>query len=161
MWNLTPTFRALGRRRRPDLGPLRAVPVLRDADPRLLAELAPHADRLRLPPGRILARGGHTARELIVIVSGQAALLSQDGRTGIVSAGAQIGGDEVVGRCPHPATVVALTDVEVVAITAPAVLWANREGLLPVSQAREEVEPCIPTSWERSLRPVAATSNAR
>ncbi|HZM29229.1 MAG TPA: cyclic nucleotide-binding domain-containing protein [Acidimicrobiales bacterium] len=161
MWNLTPTFRALGRRRRPDLGPLRAVPALRDADPRLLAELAPHADRLRLPPGRILARGGHTARELIVIVSGQAALLSEDGRTGIVSAGAQIGGDEVVGRCPHPATVVALTDVEVVAITAPAVLWANREGLLPVSQAREEVEPCIPTSWERSLRPVAATSNAR
>jgi Cyclic nucleotide-binding domain len=161
MLNLPPTYRGLGRRRRPDLGALRAVPALRDADPRLLAELAPHADRLRLPPGRVLARGGHTARELIVIVSGRAALLSQDGRTGIVSAGAQIGGDEVVGRCPHPATVVALTDVEVVVITAPAVLWANRAGLLPVSQAREEVEPCIPTSWESSLRPVAATSSAR
>ena len=161
MWNLTPTFRASGRRRRPDLGPLRAVPALQHADPRLLAELAPHTDRLRLPPGRILARGGHAARELIVIASGQAALLSQDGRTGIVSAGAHIGGDEVVRRCPHPATVVALTDVEVVVIAAPAVLWANREGLLPVPQAREEVEPCIPTSWESSLRPVAATSSAR
>ena len=160
MWNLTPNSRAIGRRRRPDIGPLQAVPALRDADPRLLAELAPHADRLRLPPGRILARGGHTARELIVIVSGQAALLSQDGRTGMVSDGTQIGGDEIVRRCPHPATVVALTDVDVVVLTAPAVLWANREGLLPVPQAREEVEPCIPTSRERSLRPVAATSSA-
>ena len=161
MWNLAPTIRAHGRRRRPHLGPLRAVPALRDADPRLLAELAPHTDRLRLPPGRILARAGHTARELIVIVSGQAALLSEDGRTGIVSAGVQIGGDEVVRRCPHAATVVALTEVDVVVITAPAVLWANRAGLLSVPQAREEVEPCIPTSWESSLRPVAATSSAR
>src|SRR5918993_2098956 len=89
-----PTPRIFGRRRRPDLAPLLAVPSLRDADPRLLATLAHHTDRLRLPPGRALVTGGHGARELIAVVAGEAARLSP-GPTGVLRAGAEIGGAEV------------------------------------------------------------------
>ena len=44
------TSRIFGRRRRPDLTPLLAVPSLRDADPRLLATLAHHPTACACPP---------------------------------------------------------------------------------------------------------------
>jgi CRP-like cAMP-binding protein len=135
------------RRRRPDVGPVLDVPALREAPGRHLMDLAPHADRLHLPAGRVIARAGHTARELIVVLAGQAALLSQDGRTAaVLSAGAEIGGHEVVERSPHPATVVSLTDVEVVVVDQSAVLWAQHEGLLHLSTREEEI-------WMRSTSP--------
>ena len=131
------------RRRRPDVGPLLDVPALADAGPRRLADLVPHADRLRLPAGRTIARAGSTARELIVVVSGEAAVGSPDGRMAILPAGAEIGGHEVVARRPHPATVVSLTDIEVVVVNGPAVRWAHDEGLLRLSHREEE-------TWNRS-----------
>ena len=134
------------RRRRPDVGPLLDVPALRDAGPSWLAELAPHADRLRLPAGRTIARAGETARELTVIVAGQAVLLPQDGPTAILSAGAEIGGHEVVDRRPHPATVVSLTEIEVVVVNVPAILCAHHEGLLRLSTREED-------TWTRSPLP--------
>ena len=117
------------RRRHQDVGRLRAVPALRGADPRRLAELAAHTDRLRLPPGRTLVRAGETARELVVVVAGEAAA-HHDGTTTVLRTGAQIGGAELVRRERHPATVVAATEVEVVVVNGPAVLWAVREGLV-------------------------------
>jgi len=144
-------------RRRRDIGPLLDVPALRDADRRSLAHLAPHADRVRVPAGRTIARAGDTARELTVVVAGQAALLSRDGRTAVLSAGAEIGGHEVVDRRPHPGTVVSLTDVEVVVVRGPAVLWAHREGLLRLSTREED-------AWTRSTwhssRPVALSATS-
>jgi hypothetical protein len=131
------------RRRRPDVGPLLDVPALADAGPSRLADLAPHADRLRLSAGRTIARARATARELVVVVSGRAALLSDDGRLAVLPAGAEIGGHEVVDRRPHPATVVSLTDVEVVVVHGPAVRWAHDEGLLRLSTREEE-------TWSRS-----------
>ena len=144
-------------RRRRDVGPLLDVPALADAGRHRLADLAPHADRLRLPGGRMIARAGDTARELTVLVAGQAALLSQDGRTAVLSAGAEIGGHEVVGRRPHPATVISLTDVEVVVVSGPAVLWAHREGLLRLSTREEDAWTRSP--WHSS-RPVALSATS-
>lgn len=145
------------RRRRRDVGPLLDVPALRDAGRRRLADLAPHADRLRLPAGRMIARAGDAARELTVVVAGQAAPLSQDGRTAVLSAGTEIGGHEVVDRRPHPATVVSLTDVEVVVVSGPAVLWAHREGLLRLSSREEDA--WTGSTWHSS-RPVALSATS-
>jgi CRP-like cAMP-binding protein len=132
------------RRRRPDVGPLLDVSALADAHRSRLADLAPHADRLRLPAGRTIARAGATARELVVVVSGQAAQLSDDGRRAVLPPGAEIGGHEVVDRRPHAVTVVSLTDVEVVVVNGPAVRWAHDEGLLRLSAREEE-------TWNRSI----------
>jgi CRP-like cAMP-binding protein len=133
------------------------VPALRGADRRRLAELAPHADRLRLPAGRTIVRAGATARELAVIVTGQAAERFPDGRTAVLTAGAEIGGRETVERRPHPATVVSLTDVEVVVVNGPAVMWAHDEGLLRLSIREED-------AWTRSpwlsSRPVALSATS-
>ena len=90
------------RRRRPDVGLLLDVPALADAGPSRLADLAPHADRLRLPAGRTIARAGATARELVVVVSGQAARLSDDGRPALLPAGAEIGGTRSSSGGPTP-----------------------------------------------------------
>jgi CRP-like cAMP-binding protein len=138
------------RRRRPDVGPLLDVPALADAGPRRLADLAPHTDRLRLPAGRTIARAGATARELIVVVSGKAALLSHDGRMAVLPAGAEIGGHELVDRRPHPATVMSLTDVEVVVVSGPAVRYAHDEGLLRLSHREEET--WSRSTWHSSMR---------
>lgn len=118
------------RRQRQDIAPLLAIPAFGDVDPRRLAELAPHTDSLRLPRGRTLARAGRTARELIIIVAGEATVLHRDGRTAVLHAGAQIGGGEVVHNERHAATVVAASEVEVVVVNGPAVVWANRQGLV-------------------------------
>jgi hypothetical protein len=118
------------RRRTPDIEVVLAVPALRHNHPRRLADLALHADRLRLPPGRTLVQAGRTARELVVIVAGQAAVLRGSGATAVLRAGAQIGGDEVIRRERHAATVVTTTEVEVVVVDGPAVVWAHQEGLV-------------------------------
>ncbi len=133
------------------------VPARRDVGRRRLADLAPHADRLRLPAGRMIARAGDTARELTVVVAGQAVLLSQDGRTAVLSAGIDIGGHEIVDRRPPAATVVSLTDVEVVVVSGPAVLWAHREGFLRPSTREEDTWSRSP--WHSS-RPVALSATS-
>ena len=127
------------RRRHQDVEALLAVLGLRGADRRRLAELAPYTDRLRLPPGRALAHAGRTARELIVIVAGEAAVLDGDGVADVLHAGARIGGDEVLRNERHAATVVTASEVEVVVLNGPAVLWAHREGLVAIGPSRPSV----------------------
>ncbi|HET6774778.1 MAG TPA: cyclic nucleotide-binding domain-containing protein [Acidimicrobiales bacterium] len=118
------------RRRNPDIEAVLAVPAFRHGDPRRLAELARHTDRLRLAPGRTLARAGGTARELVVIVSGRAAVLREGAMTAALQAGDQIGGDEVIRSERHTATIVTTSEVEVVVVNGPAVVWAHQEGLV-------------------------------
>ncbi|HLM62751.1 MAG TPA: cyclic nucleotide-binding domain-containing protein [Acidimicrobiales bacterium] len=117
------------RRRRPDVGPLLRVPAFAHGDPGRLAELARHTDILRLPPGRTLVRAGATARELIVLLAGEAAVLRADGTRAVLRPGAQIGGCELLGRERHAATVVATSALEVVVVNGPAVRWALAEGI--------------------------------
>jgi CRP-like cAMP-binding protein len=95
-----------------------------------LAAIAAHTDHVRLPAGRTLVHGDRTARELVAVVSGEAAVLHDDGSCSTVAAGTQIGGPEVVGGRRHTATVVAATEVEVVVVNGPAVRWAHQEGIL-------------------------------
>lgn len=133
---VTPTGVELGRRTRrlprrrrgADVGPLRRVPSLRQADERRLADLAPHADMLRLPAGTAIVRGGEFARQLVAIVSGEAEARWPDGRLTVLPAGTELGHELLTGG-RHPATVVAGTAVEVVVVTAPAARWAHAEGI--------------------------------
>jgi hypothetical protein len=115
-------------RRGTDISDLLDVPSFRDGDRRLLAPMARHSDRLRLPPGRTLARAGETARELIAIVAGEATMLRQDGTMARLRAGDEIGGPEVLGNERHAATVVAASAIEVVVVNGPAVRWAHQVG---------------------------------
>ncbi|MBN2624336.1 MAG: cyclic nucleotide-binding domain-containing protein [Acidimicrobiales bacterium] len=116
-------------RRRRDTSPLADVPSLRDGDPRQLAELASHTDRLRLPPARTLVRAGELARQLIAVVSGEATAYLPDGRVAVLHAGDEIGGRELLHNERHRATVVTASDVEVVVVTGPAVRWAHQTGV--------------------------------
>jgi hypothetical protein len=116
-------------RRRPDVAPLLRVPALAHADRRRLDELAPSTDVLRLPPGRTLTTAGAPASELIVLLSGEAAALAPDGIGAVLRAGAELGAPELLAYGTHPATVVALSPVDVVVVNAPAVRWAHAEGL--------------------------------
>jgi CRP-like cAMP-binding protein len=117
------------RRRRPDIGPLLQVPAFRHCAPEELTELAWHTDRLRLPAGRVLARAGDRARELVVIVSGEAAVMQGGQRVNVLAAGSEIGGRETLRHERYDDTVVAASDVEVVVVNGPAVRWAYDEGI--------------------------------
>jgi CRP-like cAMP-binding protein len=145
MFDFSPFVRSIRRRPRPDISLLVRVPALADADPRRLAELVPHTDRLRLPPGRTVVRAGATARELIVVLAGEAAVLHADGTWAVLGPGAEIGGCELVSHERHAATVVATSALEVVVVNGPAVRWAYAEGIArltrPVPQA--EFHPTV------------------
>lgn len=119
----------LRNRRRSDVALVRQVPWLRAADARRLAALAPHTDRLRLPPGRVVARAGDLARELTVVVAGEATVERDGAPPEVLAAGAQIGLAEVLAGGRHGATVVARSELDVVVVNGPAVRWARREGL--------------------------------
>jgi CRP-like cAMP-binding protein len=133
------SVRSIRRRPRPDISFLLRVPALAHADPRHLAELAPHTDRLRLPPGRAVVRAGATARELVVVLAGEAAVLHPDGTWAVLGPGAEIGGCELLSHERHAATVVATSALDVVVVNGPAVRWAYAEGIArlarPVRQA--------------------------
>lgn len=127
-------------RRQVPLGPVALVPALAGADPRRLTELVPHTDRLRLPPGRVLALAGATARELVVLVEGHAAVLGPDGRREVIGPDTEIGGAELLTHARHPATVVTVSEVEVVVVSGPAMRWAFVEGLAQIEPAPVAVD---------------------
>jgi CRP-like cAMP-binding protein len=133
--------RGVGRRRRPDIGSVLRVPAFAVGDTRRLAELAPHTDSLRLPPGRTVVQAGATARELIVVLAGEAALLHPDGTRAVLRPGAEIGGCELLMGERHAATVVATSALEVVVVNGPAVRWAHAEGIARSSSPQEENQP--------------------
>jgi CRP-like cAMP-binding protein len=129
MFTLPDIVRSVRRRCRPDISLLLRVPALAHADPRRLAELAPHTDRLRLPPGRTVVRAGATARELIAVLAGEAAVLHPDGTRTVLGPGAEIGGRELTLPERHAATVVATSALEVVVVNGPAARRAYAEGI--------------------------------
>lgn len=131
MFTLPDIIRSVRRRRRPDIGLLLRVPTLAHADPVVLAQLAPHTDRLRLPPGRTVVRAGATARELIAVLAGEAVVLRADGTRTALRPGAELGGHELARSERHAATVVATSALEVVVVNGPAVRWAFAEGIAP------------------------------
>lgn len=147
------------RRRRPDLGPLLQVPAFRHLAPRQLAKMAPHTDRLRLPAGRVVIRAGEPARELVVIVAGEATIEPPPRRpVAALGPGAQIGGWELVCNERHAATIVARSDLEVVVVHGRAVRWAQYEGVASLDlQARA---PSRGGHSAGSLRPLASRADS-
>jgi CRP-like cAMP-binding protein len=125
-----PRIARIVRRRLPaQVAVLRRAPSLRHADPRRLSALAPHSDRLRLPPGRPVARAGEAARELVVVLAGEAIAVHPDGRRTTLGPGTELGAPELLARRPTPVTVIAGADLEVLVVNGPAVRWAYAEGL--------------------------------
>jgi hypothetical protein len=129
MLDFSPIVRSIRRRQRPDFSLFRRVPALAHADAGRLTELARHTDRLRLPAGRTVVQAGATARELIVVLAGEAAVLRADGSRAVLGPGAELGGCELLTHERHAATVVATSALDVVVVNGPAVRWAHAEGI--------------------------------
>jgi len=149
--------RTLVRRRRPDIGPLRRAAAFADADPRALAALAPRADVLRLPRGRPLAEAGATARELVVVLAGEAVAIAPDGTRVTLGAGTEVGGREVLAGGRHAVTVMAATAVEVLVVDGPALRWAVAEGAVRLAQPATPAPPAIPAASSASTLITGAT----
>ncbi len=148
------------RRRQPDVGAILRVPAFAHGDPERLAALAPHTDSLRLPPGRTVVRAGATARELIVVLAGEAAVLRADGTRAVMRPGAEIGLCELLMGERHAATVVATSALDVVVVNGPAVRWAHAEGLarLAPPAPRSTSRPGASPSPRPDLHPVRLAS---
>lgn len=120
-------------RSRPDVSVLRAAAPFAAYDHRTLAPLAAHADRLDPRPGTPLARAGEHAREVVIVVDGDAVVM---GRGGVerLGPGSWVGAREVLGGAAHGHTVVAGDGLRVVVLPAPAFRWAAQ--MLPGLRAQ-------------------------
>jgi len=116
------------RKNRPDTQPLRLVPMLRDANRRSLEALAPHTDVVTVPAGRTVAESGRTARELLVLVEGEAQKTGPDGLPHGLAAGAEIGADELRAHGQYEHTVVTRTDATFVVIEGRAFRGIDRRA---------------------------------
>ena len=120
-------------RSRPDMSVLRAAAPFAAYDTRALAPLAAHADRLDPRPGTPLARAGEHAREVVIVVDGDAVVM---GRGGVerLGPGSWVGAREVLSGATHGDTVVAGDGLRVVVLPAPAFRWATQ--MLPGLRAQ-------------------------
>jgi CRP-like cAMP-binding protein len=111
-------------RRRPDVAVLADVPPFDRYARTSLAPLIPHADRLRVTDGTVVAREGHRARQLVIVLSG-AVLATRGGRpVGALGPGTWIGAEEVLADRAHDSTLVAAEGLEVLVLNGPAFRWA-------------------------------------
>lgn len=106
---------------------IHGVPVFDALPRRVRRTLATHADRLRLPAGAVLADQGSVAREFVYVVDGQVVERRGDAPSGLAGPGTGIGAAAVVSHGVHPTSWVAVTEVDVVVIDAPAYRWAAKE----------------------------------
>ena len=132
-------------RSRPDVSVLRAAAPFDAYEERALAPLAAHADRLDPRPGTPLARAGEHAREVVMVVEGEAVVMHPGGVERL-GPGSWVGAREVVGGDAHGVTVVAGDGLRVVVLPAPAFRWATQmlPGLL--AQVAPEGNPAPVTA---------------
>ena len=90
---------------------------------RVLRELGPHVDRLRVPAGTVLAHEGRVARELVVVLEGDVRGIHEGDDVVTGSTGTQIGAFGLLDRRPHDRTWIAQTDLDVVVVNGPAFRW--------------------------------------
>jgi len=110
-------------RSRPDVSVLRTAPPFARYDDRALAPLARHADRLDLPAGTPLARRGSQAREVAVVVAGDAVSIGDAGVERL-GPGSWIGAREALAGEAHGGTVVAGDGLRLVVLPVAAFRWA-------------------------------------
>jgi hypothetical protein len=122
--------------------------------------MVPHTTCLRLPPGRALVRAGEVARELIVILSGEAMTEGPGDRLVVLGPGAEIGGREALRHERHATTVVAATPLDVVVVTGPSLRWAHAAGVAQLAPAAT-LAPVIPMPpVDRLVEPAPAHRRA-
>jgi CRP-like cAMP-binding protein len=112
--------------------------------------MVPHTTCLRLPAGRALVRAGEVARELIVILSGEAMTEGPGDRLVTLGPGTEIGGREALRHERHATTVVAATPLDVVVVTGPSLRWADAVGVARLAPAR----PVSPVSSPAPVIPM-------
>ena len=82
--------------------------------------LAAHTDVVRIEPGETIARAGSVARQFVAVVDGEVDVRDRTGRRRVAGPGARFGGDELLQRRPHAATVTARTACTLVVAFGPA-----------------------------------------
>ncbi|HET6951039.1 MAG TPA: cyclic nucleotide-binding domain-containing protein [Acidimicrobiales bacterium] len=113
-------------RSRPDTSTLAGVAPFDRYGPRALAPLTAHAVRLAVPAGTPLAQEGHRAREVAVVLAGDALVVECGAEVARLGAGAWVGAQESLAGSAHGATIVAGDDLTVLVLPDPAFRWAAR-----------------------------------
>jgi CRP-like cAMP-binding protein len=106
--------------RRPDIQPLASVEPFDRYPRRRLRRLAAHADRVRVPKGTVLAQEGGLVHEMVVVLEGEVVASRRGGHVRRLGTGARFGALELVIGAPHPETLVADTELEVLVVNGPA-----------------------------------------
>lgn len=112
------------KKRSADFAQLRAVAPFDQCGDDALRVLAPHADQLHLRAGTVLAREGTSAREFIVVLSGEVTAMRSNAMVDHTGAGTQIGGSALVDDVAHDTTWMADSDLDVLVVNGPAYRWA-------------------------------------
>jgi CRP/FNR family transcriptional regulator, cyclic AMP receptor protein len=94
----------------------RRVPMFASCSKKDLKTIAANAERVRVPPGRVLAEQGQTGREAFVIVDGRARVLRNGRKIATLGPGQIFGELSLLDRAPRNATVVADTDMELLVL---------------------------------------------
>lgn len=114
-------------RNRPDTTRFAGARLFEGCTPRQLTPVAPHADRIRVPAGGVIAEAGRSARELMVVLRGVTRVETPAGHLGCMVPGEAIAPHAVAEHGELPVTVTAVTDVELLVVNGPAFRWAVRE----------------------------------
>jgi hypothetical protein len=88
--------------------------------------ISANTDRLRLRSGAVLAHEGDTAKEFVVVLSGEVTESRGGVETVRTGAGTQIGGRELVANEPYDRTWTAAMDLDVLVVNGPAYRWVAR-----------------------------------
>ncbi len=86
---------------------LRAVPLFAGFSKKHLMEVARHVDELILPAGDILTKEGEIAREALLVVKGNVAVLREGRQVATRGAGDMFGEMSLIDHHPHSSTCVA------------------------------------------------------
>ena len=105
---------------------LRRVDFLRSCTDRELAKLSSTVDRISVEIGRVLMREGDYGREAFVVVTGSAEVTAGDVAIATIGPGGFIGEMAMLSGEPRSATVIAITDIELL-VLSPATFRAFAE----------------------------------
>jgi CRP-like cAMP-binding protein len=101
-----------------DEGRLNRVPLFASLDNRALREIASHADEVDLAEGKALMNAGRFAYEFCVVLEGRAEVFNDDGAIAEIGPGDFVGEMGAVSGARRSASVVSLTPMRLVVMTA-------------------------------------------
>lgn len=105
-------------KRQSHLDHLASVPLFSACSTKDLQAVARASDEVALPAGRVLCKQGTVGREAFVILDGTAEVRRNEAKVAMVGAGTCVGELALLDHGPRTATVVAVTDITVLAIGA-------------------------------------------